>query len=474
MSDLALALLVAGFLAFSISLANWRVVFLGVILVGFAQDPLRKLIPGEPVFFVVLCTAAMTLALLGAMMKHGVVSIEPIASGDRATRTALWLVIAVVAVQTVLSWIRYGSPIIAAIGLLSYLSPIPAIWLAYNYTRGVFDIRRFLFVYVVAVAIVTLGIYVSKAGVQSPLFRQVGEGMVVYDPTVGLVETHPGLMRSAEVGAWHVGAGACILIVLAVSFRSKVLRLVTPPAVILFLAAGVLTGRRKMLVIVATFMALYFVLLYYYRHRSGRRALLIVCVVSAAFIATALSMTPAGSSFSPYLARGQSVFGSAAGDRLVDLGLASVGWAIAAGGFFGLGAGAGSQGTQHFFSGGEVIAGGAAEGGLGKVAVELGVPGLVLVMLSMALVARNVGRILNVIAVRDVRLLALCLGLVAFCFANVPVFMGASQIYGDPFVLMLLGSFLGFVLAAPRLGGWEGGGGRAAADGNAIRGFRRS
>jgi hypothetical protein len=198
-------------------------------------------------------------------------------------------------------------------------------------------------------------------------------------------------------------------------------------------------------------MALYFVLLYYYRHRSGRRALLVVVVVSAAFIATALSMTPAGGSFRPYLARGQSVFGSAAGDRLMDLGLASVGWAIAAGGFFGLGAGAGSQGTQHFFSGGEVIAGGAAEGGLGKVAVELGVPGLILVVLTMALVARNVGRILRVIAARDSRLLALCLGLVAFCFANVPVFMGASQIYGDPFVLMLLGSFLGFVLAAPRL-----------------------
>ena len=30
------------------------------------------------------------------------------------------------------------------------------------------------------------------------------------------------------------------------------------------------------------------------------------------------------------------------------------------------------------------------------------------------------------------------------------MFLGASQIYGDPFVLMLLGSFLGFVLGAAR------------------------
>jgi hypothetical protein len=42
-------------------------------------------------------------------------------------------------------------------------------------------------------------------------------------------------------------------------------------------------------------------------------------------------------------------------------------------------------------------------------------------------------------------------GMVAFCAANVPVFLGASQIYGDPFVLTMIGSFLGFVLAAPRL-----------------------
>jgi hypothetical protein len=450
MSDLTIALLAGAFLAFSMSLVNWRIVFLGVIFVGFAQDPLRKLVPGEPVFFVVLCTAAMTVALFGAMMKHGVVSIEPMASGNASTRSSLRLLIAVVAVQAVLSWVRYGSPIIAAIGLLSYLSPVPAIWLAYHYTRGIFDVRRFLVLYIGAVVVVTGAIYMSKAGIQSVLFRQVGEGLVVYDPTVGVVETHPGLMRSAEVGAWHVGAAACILIVLAVTFRSRVLRLVTPPAVLLFLAAGVLTGRRKVLIIVATFAALYLILLYYYRHRSGRRALVLLAVMSAAFIGTALSVTPAGSSFRPYIDRGQTVFGGA-GDRLIDLGLASVGWAIDAGGFFGLGAGAGSQGTQHFAAGGQVLAGGAAEGGLGKVAVELGVPGLILVVLTMVLVARNVARILNLVATRDARLLALCLGLVAFCAANIPVFLGASQIYGDPFVLMLLGSFLGFVLAVPRL-----------------------
>jgi hypothetical protein len=449
MTDLSLTLLVAAFLAFSLSLANWRLVFLAMIVVGFAQDPLRKIVPGEPVFFVLLCTATLALALIGAMMKCGIVSIEPIAAGDRATRTALWMVIAVVVLQAMLSWMRFGSPIIAAIGLLSYLSPIPAIWLAYHYTRRLFDIRRFLTLYVAVVVIVTSGIYMSKAGVESPLFRQFGEGMILYDPTVGIVEAHPGFMRSPEVAAWHVGAASCILIALAVTYRSNFLRMTTPVVVLFLLAGGILTGRRKVLVIVATYLATYLALLFYYRHRSARRALLLVCVLSGAFVGAALSMTPSGSAFRPYIDRGQTVFGDAS-ERFTYLGLGSVGWALESGGFFGLGAGAGSQGTQHF-SGGSSLSFGAAEGGLGKVAIELGVPGLILVIIAVMLVGRNVRRTLHVVAARDLRLLSLSAGMVAFCAANVPVFMGASQIYGDPFVLTLLGSFLGFVLAAPRL-----------------------
>jgi hypothetical protein len=449
MNTLSVMLLVAGFLTLSMSLANWRLVFMAVVLVGFVQDPLRKVVPGEPVFFVVLCTAAMTLALVGAMLKYGMVSIEPIVAGNRATRTALWSVIALVAVQAVLSWMRFGSPVVAAIGLLSYLSPIPAIWLAYHYTRSLADVRRFLAFYVVAVVIVTSGIYMSKAGWDSPLFRQVGEGMTIYDPTAGIVETHPGFMRSPEVAAWHVGAAACLLIAFAVTFRSKAMWLLTPPLVLFLIAGGVLTGRRKMLVIVATYLAIYLALLFYYRHRTGSRVLLVVCAMSAAFLGTARSMVFFDSTYQPYINRGQTVFGDA-GARFTDLGLASVVWAVAAGGFFGLGAGAGSQGTQHF-SEGPNIASGAAEGGLGKVAVELGVPGLILVVIAFVLVARNVRRALGNIAARDLRLLSMAAALVALCAANVPVFMGASQIYGDPFVLTLLGSFLGFVLAAPRL-----------------------
>jgi hypothetical protein len=450
MTDLtSLLLITMGLLSLSLAFDKWRTAFLGVVLVGFAQDPLRKIAPGEPVYFVVLCTGMMALALMSAMRQYGFVSLTPLSSGDAKTRNVLALVVAVVAVQAVLSWFRYGSVMIAAIGLLSYLSPIAAVWLAYYYSRTVLDIQRFLTLYVIGAVIVTAGIYFSKMGVISPLLGQVGEGIAIYDIRVGKLDVHSGLMRSPEVAAWHAGVATCVLVMLAVSSRTRRLRIFAPILVLFFLAAAVLTGRRKVLVLAATFLVFYFVLLHYFRHRTASRTLLVVAVLSAGVLAGALAMAPSDHSFQPYIERGQSAFGDAS-DRLAQFGLTSVGYGIYAGGFFGLGAGVGSQGTQYF-AGGEVIAGGPAEGGLGKIVVELGVPGLLLIVLAVGLMARNIRRILGRTEFTDASLRPLCLGLTALCAANVPIFLGASQIYGDPFVLMLLGSFLGFVLAVPRL-----------------------
>jgi len=45
----------------------------------------------------------------------------------------------------------------------------------------------------------------------------------------------------------------------------------------------------------------------------------------------------------------------------------------------------------------------------------------------------------------------LYLGLLSFALANVPFFMAASGVYGDPFVLILVGLSLGSFLAPPTL-----------------------
>jgi hypothetical protein len=145
--------------------------------------------------------------------------------------------------------------------------------------------------------------------------------------------------------------------------------------------------------------------------------------------------------------RSATAFGDA-WERFEQLGIGTISRAYMTGGFLGLGTGAGAQGTQH-------IAGttvqGSAEGGLGRIMLELGVPGLILVILCSVAVAGTVRRCMRDAYHQSDQLYRLELGAIAFVGANVPVFIGAAQIFGDPFVLLILGMNLGFVLAVPKL-----------------------
>jgi hypothetical protein len=128
-------------------------------------------------------------------------------------------------------------------------------------------------------------------------------------------------------------------------------------------------------------------------------------------------------------------------------------WVILRNGIFGSGAGTGSQGAQHF-GGGANIVGDAVEGGLAKVLAELGVPGLVLLLWLVVGFVRYIWSILMYITHSkdvDPTQSKLIFGLAAFLMTNGVVYIIAHQVFGDPFVLIVLGFFLGFVLAMPKM-----------------------
>jgi hypothetical protein len=396
-----------------------------------------------------LSSLMVAVAVLIAITRVGMINLRPLTQGDRTTLIVLTAFIALVFVQAMMSFVRYKSMVIPAIGVLSYLSPIPAIWLIYRYVRNMDDYARFIRLYVICGLVIALSLVAEKAGVRSVLFEEVGEGLVIYDRRVGILEAYNGFMRSPEVAAWHLGATAAFLIVLAVAFKRTTLRWVTPALVIGLLTVATFTGRRKVLIMVAAFAAIYFLLLMYYRQRTGVRAMVVSIAAGGLLMIGSLVMAPEDSAVDPYVGRGKTVFRDAA-DRFEKLGLGSIAGAVRVAGPWGLGAGSVGQGTQHF-GGASGSARYNAEGGLGKITVELGIPGLLLAMLSALLVMRSLRRSLAVVAKADPELLRLNLGLLAFAAGNVPVFAGAAQIYGDPFVLFMLGSCLGFVLAGPRL-----------------------
>lgn len=436
-------------LALIFAAQNWRHAFLMVLLLGFSQDALRKVTPGEPVELVLLSSMMMVVAVLVAMTRVGIINLRPLTQGNRTALSVLTAFIALVFIQAMMSFVRYKSITIPAIGLISYLAPIPAIWLAYRYLRGLADLTRFMRIYAALAMVLAISIVLEKSGVQSPLFEEVGDGLVIYDVRVGLMEAYNGIMRSPEVAAWHLGTGACLLVILAVSARRTTLKWISPALVIALLVVATLTGRRKVLIVVASFAAIYFLLMMYFRQRTGMRALAVSVLAGAILLAGSIVMAPDNSTVDPYVGRGVTVFADAT-KRFNDFGVNAIQSAVRAAGPWGIGAGAVGQGSQHF-GGAQGDVRYAAEGGLGRIVAELGIPGLVLIVLSGALVLRSVRRSLSNVAARDPELLRFNLGLLALCAGNAPVFAGAAQIYGDPFVLFMLGSCMGFVLAGPRV-----------------------
>jgi hypothetical protein len=64
---------------------------------------------------------------------------------------------------------------------------------------------------------------------------------------------------------------------------------------------------------------------------------------------------------------------------------------------------------------------------------------------------RLLWRLLKSLPHQERELVTLSYGLVAFLGANLLMFLVSSQVYGDLFVLFLLGWVLGFVMAVPRM-----------------------
>jgi hypothetical protein len=117
---------------------------------------------------------------------------------------------------------------------------------------------------------------------------------------------------------------------------------------------------------------------------------------------------------------------------------------LAQAGVLGAGLGSASQGTQHI---GSAPQRSWQEGGLSKLLVELGLPGLLCALALAAALARALARSLGFASAPGGRLLV---GVIAFCTANAASFVVSHQVYGDLLVMTLTAFFTGVALAGRR------------------------
>lgn len=444
-----ITLFAAAFLAALVyALFDWRRGLLVCFVIGFLQDPARKLAPGQPVYFVVLVAVAFAATLAGVYLRGGRLGLDRILRWFPRLRAPVAAFVVVVLLQCVHTLLRTGNPTLAGLGLLAYFSPPLALLLGDHYCLEFRRLRTWIGAYLVGSICVGVTVLVQFLGYEPRVFSAIGIEYV-YGRS-GAIRMMSGLMRSSEIAAWHLAAGACLLVAVAASVRSLRWRLLASAGCLGLVVAVALTGRRKMLAEIVLFLAIYAFLASQYR-RGGSRvaqsvaALLFVAIIAAQLFATSGQV----SEIAPYLGRGATIVGDST-ERLYSMTIGQFQWILQRNGALGAGAGTGAQGSQYFGGGTEIV-GGAAEGGLGKVLAELGLPGLFCLTWLGVAIARSVLRVARYARRAPPAHAMLLYGLVAFLPANAAVFLTAHQVYGDPFVLIVLGLVTGSILAAPRM-----------------------
>lgn len=449
-------------LAVLAAITDWRLGLLLTLLTGVLQDPMRKLVDGEPVYFVLFSGIVFSASVAGAVFAGVPLSLRQIDGWRRYLSTPVSLFILLLAFQALNAFARFGNPLVPALGIVNYGGPLLAVMFAYRWSlnQGTPEVRRFLRLYFNIVAVVLVSVVLEFLGFDWRVLGEVGEGLTITSGT-GNIQAYSGLFRASEIAAWHAAACACFYVLMSTELHfdlQKILKITI--VVLLLLGVGILTGRRKMVIEVAIFISCYLALLTFFQRRSVRLGLIAVVAAIFAYVGSVFFMEPdakdlldRSDSYKVYLQRSKTVFG-AAPDRFVDLGIAPIEWAMDRYGVFGGGLGIAGQGVR-FLGDTSLQAEGAAEGGLGKITLELGLPGLFIVAWLALAAIRHVWWLLHRTSQLSPQHGRLAFGLVSFLIANAATFMVATQVYSDVFVLLLLGTAAGMLLAMPVLAGRE-------------------
>lgn len=430
--------------AFFVAALNWRSGLIAVLLVGLIQDPMRKLTPGAPGYFILWSLVIFGMVFLFAWQRKHVGKLGMLALGDKRLSLYARLLGVVILFQALHGMLRWESLALPVLGAIQYIAPLLGVLLGMAYARGERDIRRFLAVYAFFYVMAVLTVYLSPDYKDAyPVLQEIGfftgHELKIYD--VGTVlASYSGIFRVGEIAAWHGATASIFLIILAVRTPSLAFRLGVAIVVIAMIGAILLTGRRKMLMELSIFIALFFGLLSLMRGGGGKIVTLLLTLgVVGSF---GLPFLEQDQHSSLYLERGTSVFGEAltrlslARDLFLSAVMRSDG--------IGLGLGVASQGASH--AGVNVTGiGGAGEAGVGKLVLELGLPGFILIVLLLYRLGRRSWTLLLGIDKRNHVLQHYSAAFAAFLLANVATFVVASQLYNDSLILLVIGVVTGML-----------------------------
>ena len=428
--------------AIVVAVRNWRRGWYALVVIGILQDPARKLAAGSPVamtFTVVLVYVAILIAAYRVIQQNRREFGTRFANIYSAAALILFF-IAVAAVNGIASYgISYWT--VPALSLVTYLLPLPAILVGYAFVQREEDLYKFFRFYAAVTTVVMIGTVLEYLRVYSPALGLVSmtQRDVVRHISGINVRMLAGFYRAPDIMAWHAATLTAIGILMTV--RAGMGRRSLPWMAIAgwgFLNA-MLSGRRKALLDLGTFVLL-FVWRYFRRLRPQQ---IVAVLLSAAILGGVIYALQGRAEGRAYVHGAQST--KAELFRRLEGGAMET---IRQHGLWGAGLGAATQGAQHLAPQGRII--GWQEAGLGKLIVELGVPGVLAIMLLGFLAASLT---LKLTSIGDVpgSSQVLRAGLFALIGANVVNFMGSAQAYSDPVLTLLTAFFVGALFATATL-----------------------
>src|SRR5262245_25908931 len=151
--------------------AEWRLALLLCLVTAILQDPLRKLTPDQPVFFVGFVGAVFGAACIGAWARRIPLGPSTLFERSRQLYGPFVLLLLLVIMQAVHSYVRFENLLLPLIGLLTYLLPLPAIALAYQmgFREGDTRITQFMKWYVVVMIVALITVYAEFSGYNLPI-----------------------------------------------------------------------------------------------------------------------------------------------------------------------------------------------------------------------------------------------------------------------------------------------------------------
>ncbi len=435
-------------IVFVISFSNWRTGIFLCIALDALRDPVRKISEDQSILITVvglLPWLAVFISVLHAQQLRPEIGIF---RSYPNLRNAFSLFMAALIPAAVLSCILYaGGWKLAAIGTVSYVTPLFGIAVGFLFLDSEKRILQLLAVYVVVNSLMLVGTPLEYFDFDIPGLGGLNFEWIRYRQgyTVDLIS---GFYRSPDIMGLHAANTVMFAMILALRAKPDS-RLGWIALIILAAACLLLCGRRKMIGIPIVFLVSTQLLSHFLgARRSSKRMLALGLIILVGF--AGFSATTEEEFAVEYTTYASTMF-TEGPERANTLIVGSTLDTVHQSGILGAGLGTGTQGSSYANVQRTYGSRGWQEDGVSRLVLEFGIPGAILLFFAGIAVLRTVIRSLRLIPPEH-SLQLLQIGLLSVVLANAASFaISHQQFSGDPVSALLVLILLGVALGMPRL-----------------------